>query len=69
MALSSHTLTPELSVALRSEKCGRALRVAPTQRKQASLFCTPAALDLQVDCADVRLQGAGRPERDAFAVK
>ena len=26
------------------------------------------ALDLQMDRADVRLQGAGPPERDAYAV-
>ena len=32
------------------------------------LLCASAALDLQMDRADVRLQGAGRPERHAFAV-
>ena len=32
------------------------------------LLCASAALDLQMDRADVLLQGAGRPERDAFAV-
>ena len=32
------------------------------------LFAALAALDLQMDCADVLLQGAGRPERHAFAV-
>ena len=32
------------------------------------LLCASAALDLQVDCADVRLQVIGPPERHAFAV-
>ena len=33
-----------------------------------SLLRTPAALDLQMDRADVRLQGARRPKRHALAV-
>ena len=32
------------------------------------LLCASAALDLQVDRANVRLRDAGRPERHAFAV-
>ena len=32
------------------------------------LLCASAALDLQMDRTDVRLQGAGHPKRHAFAV-
>ena len=32
------------------------------------LLCASAALDLQMDRADVRLQVTGPPERDALAV-
>ena len=32
------------------------------------LLCASAALDVQMNRADVRLQGAGRPKRHALAV-
>ena len=32
------------------------------------LLCASPALDLQMNRADVCIQGAGRPKRDAFAV-
>ena len=35
---------------------------------RSSLLGASAALDLQMDRADVRLQGASRPERHALAV-
>jgi hypothetical protein len=33
-----------------------------------NLLCASGTLDLQKDCADVPLQGAGRPERHAWQV-
>ena len=46
-----------------SERSDGPLRVYCALR----LLCASAALDLQMDRADVRLQGARRPERHAFA--